>query len=569
MKVCPECNTEYDDSVEFCEKDNAELVAVSEAEAVEETVEETAAEAQASGVNLNKTDVASEDAVVEDKEPEVKTSVASAGASNNSSALPKILGLIGVFLLIGAGLVFWKSKVGAHHATDLTSPITKKDMELILADMNPMMLRQLSQSPEAKKELAENVKELFALASQAEKEGTANDENVKRELENIEYEILAVSYDKAINKDKGPMPPFGFVGEDQVTAFWNGEGGSRTFMDNIGLGANDTKSREAAFQRFLASKIALAKEGGNIQADREPSEDEIRQAKDYFAKTRIYYVEALSKKGDANSGLPADFFEKTDLQVRLQKAQFLARRYAGKELAEKMKVSDEDVANYLKEHPDLDTKAAKKTKADEILAKVKAGGDFAALAKEFSEDPGSKDKGGFYENITEGSFVPEFEQAVFGGMKPGEVYPELVPTKFGYHIIKLEKLGETKGNDGTVKRTFDARHILISTMFKDPNDPMAREMPVEDFVKQKLQSEKEKTVLDDIKAKNPIEVAEDFDVPTPAVPDQPELPPGMMPGQMPPGAETEEPAPKPDAKNAPKANAPKPPAPKPAEPKKP
>lgn len=537
MKVDSQDNTENNDSNEINETSN-----------VKSASEKTAAE----------------------KEAEVKTSVASAGASNNSSALPKILALIGVFLLIGAGLVFWKSKVGAHAATDLTSPVTKKDMELILADMNPMMLRQLSQNPEAKKELAGNVKELFALASQAEKDGAGNDENVKRELENLEYEILAVSYDKAINKDKGPMPPFGFLGEDQTTAFWNGEGGSRTFMDSVGLGTNNAKSREAAFQRFLDSKIALAKESGNIQADREPSEDEIKQAKDYFAKTRIYYAEAMSKKGDANSGLPEDFFQKADLQIRLQKAQFLARRYAQKQLADKMKVTDEDVQNYLKEHPEFGSKEEKKAKADDILAKVKNGGDFAALAKEFSDDPGSKEKGGLYENITEGAFVPEFEKAVFGGMKPGDIYPELVPTKFGYHIIKLEKLGDTKGSDGSVKRTFDARHILISTMFKDPNDPMAREMPVEDFAKQELQKEKEKTVLDEIKANNPIEVAEDFEVPNPpAAAEQPELPPGMMPGQMPPGAEMEEPAPKPDAKNAPKPNAPKPAAPKPAEPKKP
>lgn len=561
MKVCPECNTEYDDSVEFCEKDNTELVSVSE-DAVEENAEETPAAETVESVSN------------EDKAPEVKTSVASAGASNTSSAMPKILALVAVFLLIGAGLVFWKSKAGsAHGASDLTSPITKKDMELILADMNPMMLRQLGQNPEAKKELAGNVKELFALASQAEKEGIGNDENVKRELENIQYEILAVSYDKAINKDKGPMPPFGFVGEDQVNAFWNGEGGDRTVMDSVGLGSNNAKSREAAFQRFLDSKIALAKEGGNIPADREPSEDEIKQAKDYFAKTRIYYVEALSKKGAADSGLPEDFFEKAELQTRLQKAQFLARRYATKQLAEKVKVTDDDVNNYLKEHPELGSKEEKKAKAEDILNKVKNGGDFAALAKENSDDPGSKDKGGLYENITEGSFVPEFEKAVFGGMKEGEIYPELVPTKFGYHIIKLEKLGETKGSDGSLKRTFNARHILISTMFKDPENPMGREMPVEDYIKAKLEGEKQEKVLEEIKANNPIEVAEDFDVPNPPpMPEQPQMPLGMTPDGMPPGMED---APKPDAKNVPKANAPKPNAPKPPpaankpEPKKP
>ena len=481
-------------------------------------------------------------------------------------ALPKLLILLGVFVVIGAGLVLWKNKVGGHGSNE---PITKQDMELILQDMNPMMLRQLTQNPEAKKELANNVRELFAIASQAEKEGLASDANVKRELDNIDYELVAVSYDKTMNKDKGPMPPFGFISEEQVNAFWNGEGGNRTFMDKIGFGTNNAKSREAAFQRFLDAKVALAKESGGIPADREISEEEIKQAKDYYAKTRIYHDEVMSKKGAADNGLPADFFQKVELQTRLQKAQFLARRYATKQLAEKVKVTDEDIKKYLEEHPELGNKEEKKTKADELLAKVKNGEDFAALAKEFSDDPGSKEKGGLYEGITEGAFVPEFEKAAFS-MKPGDIYPELVPTRFGYHIIKLEKFGETKGADGQVKRSFDARHILISTMFKDPEDPAAREMPVEDYVKAKLEKEKEEKVLEEIKANNPIEVAEDFDVPTPPAAEQPQFPPGMMPQdmppemqqQLPPGAQVEEEAPKPAPKKVP-AN-----APKPAEPKK-
>ncbi|MEO6589848.1 MAG: peptidylprolyl isomerase [Pyrinomonadaceae bacterium] len=507
--------------------------------------------------------VADDYASVDEPTPAVKT--AAAAGAKAPSALPKLLALLGIFILLGVGLVLWKNKTGGHSSSE---DITKKDMELILADMNPMMLRQLSQNPEAKKELAGNVRELFAIASQAEKDGAANDANVKRELDNIDYEILAVSYDKAINKEKGPMPPFGFISEDQVNQFWNGEGGDRTFMDGIGMGSNNAKSREAAFQRFLDAKIALAKESGGIPADREISEDEIKQAKDYYAKSRIYYAEAMSKKGVKENGLPEDFFEKVELQTKLQKAQFLARRYATKQLAEKVKVTDEDVDKYLAEHPELGSKEAKQAKAEEILAKVKNGGDFAALAKEFSDDPGSKDKGGLYENITEGAFVPEFEKAAFS-MKPGEIYPELVPTNFGYHIIKLEKLGETKASDGTVKRTFDARHILISTMYKDPENPAAREVPVKDFVKSKLEKEKEEKVLEEIKANNPIEVAEDFDIPTPPAGEQPQLPPGMMPQQMPPdmppGAQVDDEDSKPAPKNAPKAPAA---PPKPAQPKK-
>ena len=265
-------------------------------------------------------------------------------------------------------------------------------MELILVDMNPMMLRQLSQNPEAKKELANNVRELFAIASQAEKEGLASDANVKRELDNIDYELLAVSYDKAVNKDKGPMPPFGFISEEQVNQFWNGEGGDRTFMDSIGLGTNNAKSREADFQKFLDAKIALAKESGGIPADREISEEEIKQAKDYFAKTRIYYDEAMSKKGVKDNGLPEDFFEKVELQVKLQKAQFLARRYATKQLAEKVKVTDDDVKKYLEEHPELGNKEEKKAKADELLAKVKNGEDFAALSQRIFRRSGQQGK---------------------------------------------------------------------------------------------------------------------------------------------------------------------------------
>ena len=52
-------------------------------------------------------------------------------------------------------------------------------------------------------------------------------------------------------------------------------------------------------------------------------------------------------------------------------------------------------------------------KANDILKQVKAGGDFAALAKQYSDDPGSKDKGGEYEGVVRGQMDPAFEQAAF------------------------------------------------------------------------------------------------------------------------------------------------------------
>ena len=79
--------------------------------------------------------------------------------------------------------------------------------------------------------------------------------------------------------------------------------------------------------------------------------------------------------------------------------------------------------------------AAVRKQAEELLAKIKAGADFAALAKQYSEDPGSKEKGGDLDFFPRGQMVAEFEQSAFT-LKPGEV-SGLVKTQYGFHIIKV------------------------------------------------------------------------------------------------------------------------------------
>ena len=72
---------------------------------------------------------------------------------------------------------------------------------------------------------------------------------------------------------------------------------------------------------------------------------------------------------------------------------------------------------------------------EEILKKARAGEDFAALAKQFSEDPGSKDNGGLYENFPRGQMVKPFEDASFS--LPINSISDIVETTYGYHIIKI------------------------------------------------------------------------------------------------------------------------------------
>jgi peptidyl-prolyl cis-trans isomerase D len=79
--------------------------------------------------------------------------------------------------------------------------------------------------------------------------------------------------------------------------------------------------------------------------------------------------------------------------------------------------------------------AAIKAKGESLLKQIKAGGDFAKLAKENSEDPGSAVNGGELGDwITHGQMVPEFDKAIFS-LKPGET-SDLVKTVYGYHIVQ-------------------------------------------------------------------------------------------------------------------------------------
>lgn len=79
----------------------------------------------------------------------------------------------------------------------------------------------------------------------------------------------------------------------------------------------------------------------------------------------------------------------------------------------------------------------KKT-AEEVLAKIKAGEDFATLATQYSQDYGSTANGGLYQNVQKGEFVEEFEKAALA-LNEGEMTQEVVESSYGYHIIRLEK----------------------------------------------------------------------------------------------------------------------------------
>jgi peptidyl-prolyl cis-trans isomerase SurA len=89
--------------------------------------------------------------------------------------------------------------------------------------------------------------------------------------------------------------------------------------------------------------------------------------------------------------------------------------------------------------------------SDSLYSKLIEGADFKFIATKFSEDPGTKEKNGQYNNCKYGTFTPEFEEVV-RKLKPFKISKPF-KTPYGYHIAQVLKKSNT---------SFTVRHILIT-----------------------------------------------------------------------------------------------------------
>ena len=95
-------------------------------------------------------------------------------------------------------------------------------------------------------------------------------------------------------------------------------------------------------------------------------------------------------------------------------------------------------------------RAAARAKLEEAMKEIRAGADFATVARKYTEEPGGKERGGDLGWFRSGAMVREFDQMAFA-LRVGDVSP-IIETSFGFHIIKLEKVRGAERQ---------ARHILV------------------------------------------------------------------------------------------------------------
>ncbi len=413
------------------------------------------------------------------------TPMARKASASKSNLSAKVIVVILVLVFLGGTFFLVQQSSTKPRSYNLS----KQDMQVLFQEMVPPDKQQeIATNPEEKKKLIDQVKKLLAVAQAADEEGYSQRPEVSEQIKFRTEQHLNQAYRK--------KHPEMTISDDQINAYY--------------------QSHPNDFENFLQSNPQLQQQAQGAQRD---------QFRKRYGEFKV--VADLARKENL------DDESLTKLGILLDSSQILQNAYLselGKNADSLM--SDQEIEQYYNEHkdefeevrvrhvlvstqppppaagapgdkdggkdkpaPKQLTKEEARQKAQAILERARKGEDFAKLAKENSDDPGSKDKGGEYDFFTRGRMVPEFDTVAFA-LKPGEI-SDVFETPFGYHIIKLE----------------DRRSG------PPPSDPQVRQQITDKMKEQKL-----KDRIDEIARDSKIVVPEDFDTTVKPA----ELPPPMV-----------------------------------------
>lgn len=380
----------------------------------------------------------------------------------------KALVAAAVAIVFAAGLIFWQVKARKTGPVELTA----EDMTLIAEEQPPQFRQRLATDEQFRKEFAQDVRRLLAVAEEASAHGVDKDPEMKRQLEFQRATVIAQSYfeeqgDNQVDISDKEVEEHFKVAENQAR------------FDQI---INDAKAKDPSFA-----------------AQMQP--EQVEMLKQRFGRIYVAEKRAIEKGVDKKPAVR--------LQLMLQRARAVAQKYAMDKLQQKMKATDAEVDAYLASHPEADVDKANRARAEEVLKRLRGGEDFAKMAAEFGSD-GTKDKGGDLGWFGPSDMDPDFSKAAYA-LKPGEI-SDVVQTRFGFHIIKLEDRKTETNKEGKSEEKLHARHILIS----DPNNnPFGPPQTSREKARIAVEQEKAKKVLDEIVSRSHVKVADNYQVKVP------------------------------------------------------
>ncbi len=200
-----------------------------------------------------------------------------------------------------------------------------------------------------------------------------------------------------------------------------------------------------------------AKNSGSYEEAKDDSLSQLKNFLDLYVNFRMKLRDATVRGFDSNNELNQEL---KDYEKKVGVSYILEKKILEpglKNLYDKRKY--ELRVSHLMIRPDSNGDQAAKERAIAILDSIKNGADFAEMVKKYSDDTYSKNIGGDIYYVTAGLLPPEFEDAAYA-TPVGGVYPSVVHSRYGYHIIKVtdkrERIPQVK-----------ASHILVN--FNGPN----------------------------------------------------------------------------------------------------
>jgi parvulin-like peptidyl-prolyl isomerase len=377
-------------------------------------------------------------------------------------------------------IAFVLSTAGLYSQCSSSAPkavkLTARDIELLYQKiLPPDQQRVIANNPDEKKKLLTDIKELLAVAQKAEAEGYLDRPEIKSQTSLQRDVVLYNEYRKKNPEVKATDEEIAQYASTHPTEF------DDFIKSDPRAAQTQGPQREDLRRRFTELKILAA-----------------RAIKENFEQDELIRLQMLlARSQPLHNAYMTDLKKKTDESVTDQDVDAYFSEHAGD--FEELRVrhilistqpprpeamaDDAPKGKDGAEKPKQLTKEEAKTKAQQILERVRKGEDFAKLAGENSDDPGSKSQGGEMPFFGKGAMVPEFEKAAYG-LKQGEV-SEIVETQFGFHVIKLEER-------------------------RSPQAPSSDEK-VKQKVFEKLKEERLQEKVKEIAAASTVEVPEDFD----------------------------------------------------------
>ncbi len=473
-----------DDSEPLAAEKNDELITMAESPVTQVITEVTALEHDhaTQGHSVETTDQNRKEAIIDEPQtidvkasdsqpvgPIPKTVTAVAGKSKTTGLWKRAV--LAVTIIAAVALFVW-ALAGSPLSSQATIKLTSRDLELIANELMPPQQRaRLVSDPESKKIFLKSLKQILALSQMAEQENIHQQPETKIR---VDFQI-----DLTLSQAYKKKNPDGTVSEAEANSYF--------------------QAHPDEWNAFLEANPRFKQQAEQVK-------------KEYLQ------VKVMAERA---RGEGLDKEELTKLSLLIQRSQVLAEAYI-RELQKNLGdlVSDQEVEQYYNEHKNefeevrarhilvgtsapeniqtgndqkkpasqkALTKEEARKKAQSLLDRIRRGEDFAKLAVENSDDPGSKAQGGEMPFFSRGEMVPEFDQAAFS-MSAGQL-SELVETQFGFHIIRVEE-----------RRT-------------SPLDEKTKEK-----IKGKLEQGAFEKKIDEIVSKAKLEMADDFNVNAPLQP---------------------------------------------------